>query len=122
MRPADEKRTDRARSLRRVPTDAEAKLWPHLRGRQLGGWKFVRQEPVGRYFADFACRDRLIIVEVDGGQHSESLYDERREDDLVALGYRVIRVWNNDVLTNIEGVLEMLLIELGGGATPHPDR
>jgi very-short-patch-repair endonuclease len=75
-----------------------------------------------RYFADFVCREKQIIVEVDGGQHSESLYDERRDADLAALGYRIIRVWNNDVLGNIEGVLEMLLIELGGGPTPHPDR
>jgi very-short-patch-repair endonuclease len=122
MRPADPQRTGRARSLRRIITDAEAKLWLHLRGRQLAGYKFVRQEPIGRYYADFVCRERRLIIEVDGGQHAESLYDERRDADLAAFGYRVVRVWNNDVLGNLEGVLEMLLQELGGGAPPHPDR
>jgi hypothetical protein len=61
-------------------------------------------------------------VEVDGGQHAENPCDEKRDAALTAFGYRVIRVWNHEVLTNIDGVLEMLLIELGGGATPHPDR
>ena len=80
--------------------------------RQLDGYKFVRQEPIGPYYADFACRERRLIVEVDGGQHLESIKDARRDGVLAALGYRVIRVWNNDVLNNIDGVLEMLLIEL----------
>ena len=122
MRPANEKRTGRARSLRRNSTDAEGKLWLRLRARQLGGWKFVRQEPIGRYYADFACRERRLAVEVDGGQHAESGYDEKRDAELAALGYRVLRVWNTDVLTNIEGVLEMILKELGGCSPPHPDR
>jgi very-short-patch-repair endonuclease len=122
MRPADEQRTDRARSLRRNSTDAEGKLWFHLRGRQLGGHKFVRQEPIGRYFVDFVCRERRVIIEVDGGQHSENLADEKRDAELTALGYRVLRFWNNEVLGNIDGVLETLLRELAGGATPHPDR
>jgi very-short-patch-repair endonuclease len=72
MRPANEERTDRARSLRRNSTDAEGKLWFRLRARQLGGWKFVRQEPIGRCYADFVCRERSLIIEVDGGQHAES--------------------------------------------------
>jgi very-short-patch-repair endonuclease len=122
MRGANDEQTSRARSLRRNSTDAEGKLWHHLRARQLGGWKFVRQQPVGRYFVDFVCRERHLIVEVDGGQHAENPYDEKRDAALNALGYRVIRVWNHEVLTNIDGVLEMPLMELGGGETPHPDR
>jgi very-short-patch-repair endonuclease len=87
-------------------------LWRHIRNRQLGGYKFVRQEPIGRYYADFACRDHHVIVEVDGGQHAESAADRQRDMELAALGYRVIRIWNNDVIENIAGVLEMLLFEL----------
>jgi very-short-patch-repair endonuclease len=83
-----------------------------LRDRQLGGFKFVRQEPIGRYYVDFVCRERLLIVEVDGGQHADSPSDRERDARLGALGYRVIRVWNNDVLANIEGVLQMLKSEL----------
>jgi very-short-patch-repair endonuclease len=72
----------------------------------------VRQEPIGPYCAEFACRECRLIVEVDGSQHAESVKDVRRDRKLVALGYRIIRVWNNDVLSNIDGVLEMLLVEL----------
>ena len=112
MRGKDERRVNRARSLRRALTPAETKLWANLRNRQLGGFKFTRQEPVGKYYADFACRDRHLIVEVDGGRHAESTADRQRDNDLAALGYRVIRIWNNDVIGNIDGVLEMLLSEL----------
>ncbi|MBV8649918.1 MAG: DUF559 domain-containing protein [Alphaproteobacteria bacterium] len=122
MRAADTKTTGRARALRRNSTDAEGKLWLHLRGRQLGGCKFVRQEPIGRYYADFVCRELRLIIEVDGGQHAENRYDDKRDTHLTALGYRVLRFWNTDVLTNVEGVLETILKELGGGAPPHPDR
>jgi very-short-patch-repair endonuclease len=111
MRGKDERRVGRARSLRRALTLAESRLWANLRNRQLGGFKFTRQEPIGKY-ADFACRDRHVIVEVDGGQHAESIADRQRDNDLAALGYRVIRIWNNDVIGNITGVLEMLLSEL----------
>jgi very-short-patch-repair endonuclease len=108
----DERRVHRARSLRRAFTPAESKLWSKLRDRQLDGFKFVRQEPVGTYYTDFLCRERRLVVEVDGGQHAESTADRRRDTDLAALGYRVIRIWNNDVIGNITGVLEMLLSEL----------
>jgi very-short-patch-repair endonuclease len=86
-------------------------LWSRLRNRQLGGFKLVRQEPIGRYYIDFVCRERRLIVEVDGGQNAESSLDRHRDRDLSGLGYRVIRVWNNDVLDNIEGVLQALLME-----------
>ena len=73
-------------------------LWTRIRSRQLGGFKFVRQEPIGRYYADFVCRDRPLIVELDGGQHAERPRDRQRDSELCALGYRVIRIWNNDVI------------------------
>ncbi len=118
MRGADAISTERARTLRRRSTDAELVLWRHLRDRQLGGFKFVRQEPVGPYCADFACRERRLVIEVDGGQHADSAADRLRDAALHELGYRTIRVWNNDVLGNIEGVLEMLKAELE--IAPHP--
>ena len=87
-------------------------LWTRLRGRQLGGFKFVRQEPIDRYYVDFVCRERRLIIELDGGQHSERPEDRQRDSELSALGYSVIRVRNNDVIENLDGVLETLLSEL----------
>jgi very-short-patch-repair endonuclease len=112
MRGKDERRVNRARSLRRALTPAETRLWASLRNRQLGGFKFTRQEPIGRYYADFACREQRLIVELDGGQHQGSAADRQRDSDLDALGSRVLRIWNNDVIENIDGVLETLLSEL----------
>ena len=90
-------------------TDAERKFWRVVRNRGLEGFKFVRQEPVGPYFADFACRDLHVVVEIDGSQHSESVRDKIRDEYIANAGYRVVRYWNNDVLTNIEGVADDLL-------------
>jgi len=87
-------------------------LWSRLRNRQLGGFKFTRQEAIDRYYVDFVCRERHLIVEVDGGQHAGRLADRQRDADLGARGYRVIRFWNNEVLNNLEGVLQSLLAEL----------
>ena len=112
MRGQDQKRIERARSLRRSLTPAEFALWARLRGRQLGGFKFVRQEPIRQYFVDFVCRERRLIIELDGGQHAESRDDRHRDRALCALGYRVIRIWNNDVIENLDGVLQTLLSEL----------
>jgi very-short-patch-repair endonuclease len=112
LRARDEQRTERARSLRRALTPAEFALWRRLRDRQLSGFKFVRQEPIDRYYVDFVCRERRLIIELDGGQHSERREDKRRDSTLCALGYRVIRIWNNDVIENLEGVLQTLLSEL----------
>jgi very-short-patch-repair endonuclease len=83
-----------------------------IRDRRLGGFKFTRQEPIDRYYVDFVCRERRLIVELDGGQHAESPNDRERDRALCALGYRVIRVWNNDVIENLDGVLQRLLSEL----------
>src|SRR5262252_2208397 len=112
LRGKDQKRTERARSLRRTPTPAEFALWTRIRARQLGGFKFVRQEPIGRYCVDFVCRERRLIVELDGGQHSENPEERDRDSELAVRGYRVIRIWNNDVIENRDGVLQMLLAEL----------
>jgi very-short-patch-repair endonuclease len=112
LRGKDQTRAERARSLRRALTPAEFALWTRLRGRQLGGFKFVRQEPVDRYYVDFVCRERRLIVELDGGQHSDRSNDRQRDSNLCARGYRVIRIWNNDVIENLEGVLQALLSEL----------
>jgi very-short-patch-repair endonuclease len=90
-------------------TDAEMVLWFALRDRRFGGFKFVRQEAIGNYVVDFVCRDRMIIVEVDGGQHLDNLRDVRRDARLNADGYRVLRFWNTDVLKNKSGVLKTIL-------------
>jgi very-short-patch-repair endonuclease len=79
----------------------------------LDGFKFVRQEPIGRYIADFVCREKNLIIEVDGGQHAESVKDVERDAYLTAQGYRLMRFWNNDVLTNREGVSLTILEALG---------
>jgi very-short-patch-repair endonuclease len=105
LRGANAKRTTRSRRLRRDSTDAERILWAALRARQLDGLKFVRQEPIGPYFADFVCRDAKLVVELDGGQHADSAYDARRDAMMREAGYRVLRLWNNEVLGNLEGAL-----------------
>ena len=97
-----------ARRLRREPTSAESKLWAELRNRQLENFKFVRQEPIGNYVADFVCRERRLIVEIDGATHSTDEEVERdavRTGSLERLGYRVIRFQNDDVYNAMEGVL-----------------
>lgn len=102
-----------ARRLRREQTDAERKLWSILRGRQLDGFKFRRQLPIDRYFADFACFEAKIIVELDGGQHADrTVYDEQRTRVLDSLGWRVVRFWNTHVLNEPQGVVDAILAEL----------
>jgi very-short-patch-repair endonuclease len=121
MRAANEIKTKRARRLRRSSTAAELRLWNRLRSRALGGYKFVRQEPIGPYVVDFICRERRLVVEVDGGQHAESVRDVVRDQWLAEHRYRVLRFWNNDVIGNIEGVLESIAAAVAE-APPHPDR
>jgi very-short-patch-repair endonuclease len=120
MRGAKDDKTEHARGLRRDATRAELLLWSKLRSRQLGGFKFVRQEPVGRYVVDSVCRDRRMIVEVDGGQHAGSHGDAIRDRWLHDHNYRILRFWNNDVLRNTDGVLETILSALLVEAPPHP--
>jgi very-short-patch-repair endonuclease len=112
MRGPDTSAVKQQRRLRRNSTDAEMRIWLALRDRRLGGFKFVRQETIGPYVADFACRGRKLIVELDGGQHSENNRDRARDAFLAAEGYKVLRFWNNDVMTNRDGVLEVILAEL----------
>jgi very-short-patch-repair endonuclease len=105
MRGRNEKTIRLARRLRLNQTDAETVLWNHIRSRQIDGHKFARQVPIGTYICDFVCREKQIVIEVDGGQHAESAADTVRDAYLIAEGYRVLRFWNNDVLGNLEGVL-----------------
>jgi very-short-patch-repair endonuclease len=121
MRGADGFRTERARRLRNAQTDAEATLWYRLRARRLNGYKFVRQEPVGPYIVDFVCREYRLIIEVDGGQHTDSQGDALRDKWLADRNYRVVRFWNNDISQNLTGVLETIATALAE-APPHPDR
>ncbi len=111
---------DAARDLRRNMTDAERLLWRHLRGRQLGGCKFRRQHPVDRYVLDFFCVEARLAVEVDGGQHDDEkarALDAERTRFLNEQGIRVLRFWNNEVLSNITGVLESIADRLDGGGS-----
>ena len=112
MRGPDSFSANRARRLRRDATDAESRLWLKLGDRRLSGFKFARQRPIGPYIVDFVCRDRKLIVEVDGGQHADNVRDRIRDDNLAAEGYRVLRFWNTDVLSNMDGVLITILAEL----------
>ena len=110
----------RARSLRETPTDAESLLWYHLRDRRLANFKFRRQRPIGPYFADFACLEAKLIVELDGGQHVEAAgYDEDRTRFIEAQGYRVLRFWNNEVMAQTDAVRERILQALQED-NPHP--
>ena len=97
-----------ARKLRIHSTDTEKYLWKYLRGRQLEEFKFRRQHTIGKYIVDFINLERKIIIEVDGGQHLENKKDKLRDKWLEEKGYEVLRFWDNEVLTNIEGVLESI--------------
>ena len=107
-----------ARQLRTSATDAERLLWRCLRQRQLNGWKFRRQYPIAGFIADFACIEQRLVMELDGGQHAErSAYDANRTAVMASYGFRVLRFWNNEVMSNLEGVVAVI----GGAAVqPHP--
>ena len=114
MRGADPLATGRSRALRRNQTDAEARLWHRLRDRRLSGHKFRRQVPLGPYFADFACMEKKLVVELDGGQHVEQAeQDTARSAFLHAQGFTVLRFWNDQVLRQTEAVLEEIQRHLG---------
>ncbi len=102
-----------AKDLRNNPTQPEQILWLYLKKSQLNGLKFRRQQPIGKYIVDFLCCSKKLVIELDGGQHSETEeYDKIRDKFLEAEGYKVIRIWNNDVYDNIEGVMEYLNNEI----------
>jgi very-short-patch-repair endonuclease len=97
-------------------TDAERKLWFALKDRRFRNLKFRRQVPVGPYVADFLCFDLRLVVEVDGGQHAESVRDAKRDRWFSDHDFRTLRFWNNDVLSNLDGVLTVI----AEVAAPHP--
>ncbi|MGA7868312.1 MAG: endonuclease domain-containing protein [Stellaceae bacterium] len=99
----------KARQLRQRPTDAERRMWSALRDRRLMKYKFRRQHPLGDFIVDFACTEFQLVIEVDGGQHSENVADTNRTAWLEDQGWKVLRFWNNDVLANPNGVIETIL-------------
>lgn len=112
--------TQLARALRKNMTDAERRLWYLLRNRQLWGWKFRRQHPVGPYIADFVCLEKKVVIEVDGGQHGENEdADWRRTSYLNKMGYQVLRFWNHEVLQEIDAVMDTIFDTLED-LPPHP--
>jgi very-short-patch-repair endonuclease len=96
-----------AQQLRRKQTDAENKLWMHLKNRRLSGVKFRRQHPIGNYIVDFVCLELKLIIEIDGHHNEEQFIEKdlQRQNWLESAGFQLIRFWNNDVLENIEGVI-----------------
>src|SRR5262245_61602220 len=104
---------DYARDLRNNATEAERRLWQHLRRRQLNGFKFRRQRPIGRYVCDFVCLEAGIVVELDGSQHlAQAPYDAQREAYLKSNGFRVLRFWNDAVFSEPEAVVQTILAAL----------
>jgi very-short-patch-repair endonuclease len=119
-----QKLTTIAKNLRKRPTNAEKLLWRHLRAKQMEGFKFRRQQPIGNYVVDFVCFDKRIVVEVDGGQHAiQRDKDIERDSYLIKNGFKVLRFWNNEVLQNIEGVLGEIRKSClkFPSPNPHPD-
>lgn len=111
--------------MRSNQTDAEQRLWYHLRAHRFMGLKFKRQKPVGRYIADFVCMEHRLIIELDGGQHAEeAAYDEQRDAWLRGQGYTVLRFWNNDVMQQLDSVLEQIASALSpaGGNKEAPSK
>jgi very-short-patch-repair endonuclease len=110
----------RAKRLRREQTNAERVFWFCVRDHRLAGLKFKRQVPIDRYIVDFLCADHKLVIELDGGQHATT--DEtNRTRILEAMGYLVLRFWNDDVLENTDGVLEEILNVIARSESPHPD-
>jgi very-short-patch-repair endonuclease len=108
--------TSLARGMRRSPTMAEKKLWWHLHHLSVNGSHCRRQVRVGRYIVDFASHKARLVIEVDGGQHADNAADAVRTNFIEGQGYRVLRFWNNDVLGNIDGVLEVIQTAIAGNS------
>jgi very-short-patch-repair endonuclease len=105
--------SDFARQLRRDMTEAERRLWQHLRAHRFAGEKFRRQQPMGPYVVDFVSHRSRLIVELDGGQHAVQVeYDRERTHWLESRGYRVVRFWNNDVLNDTDPVLDAIALAI----------
>ena len=114
MRGGNLNKTGRARQLRKVENEAEELMWQELRGRRLSGYKFVRQLPIGPFFADFACREKNLVVEIDGSQHAGSTRDRFRDETMNRNGWSVLRLWHADVLKDCQGILEVVVASLDG--------
>ena len=122
QRSYSKKTLEQAKALRQRQTDAEGLLWHYLRKKQLGGYKFRRQQPIGPYIVDFACMPEKLLVELDGGQHAERAdHDERRDAFLRSKGFRVLRFWNNEVFENCFGVLERVYEALPNPPPRQPE-
>ena len=114
---------NKAKTLRTNQTEAEQRLWYHLRAHRFMGLKFKRQKPMGRYIVDFVCMERQLIIELDGGQHVEQVaYDQHRDAWLRSQGYTVLRFWNNEVMHQLEDVLEQIRCTLSPGPSPTRGR
>jgi very-short-patch-repair endonuclease len=114
--------TDLARELRKRSTEAEKLLWGHLSRRQLEGFKFRRQQPIGPYIADFVNLDTKLIIELDGGQHAVARDEDKKRDEWLAeQGFEVLRFWDSEVFGNLEGILETVRSKLRS-PSPGPSR
>lgn len=112
-----------ARKLRSASTDAEHRLWQILRAHRLKDFKFKRQQPIGPYIVDFSCFAARLIVELDGGQHADAAkHDGARDAWLQSEGYRVLRIWNNELFENEAGVMDKIMEMLTLSPTPLPSR
>ena len=119
----EEKVLNNAKTLRTNQTEAEQRLWYHLRAHRFMDLKFKRQKPMGRYIVDFVCVERRLIIELDGGQHAEQVvYDQHRDAWLRSQGYTVLRFWNNEVMQQLDGVLEQIRLTLTLSPSPSPER
>jgi len=115
------KLTSFAKNLRENQTDTERFLWQSLRSKQLDGFKFRRQAPIGPYIVDFVCLERGVVIECDGGQHTfNRTKDKERDRWFEEQGYRVLRFWDSDVLKNPEGILEVILEACRDHPPLHP--
>lgn len=100
---------DYARQLRLHPSKAQKVLWYYLRQKRLNACKFRREHPIGSYIVDFVCLSKKLVVEIDGGQHALQVeYDKSRSRWLESEGFKILRFWNNEVLSNTEAVLEII--------------
>jgi len=111
---------DFSRQLRKDQTDAERALWQQLRGHRFMELKFKRQKVVGPYIVDFICLERMLVIELDGGQHLGSASDLERDAWLCARGFQVLRFWNHDVLLKMDSVLEAIRLALDSSPQPSP--
>ena len=112
---------DQAKRLRSRQTEAEQRLWYHLRAHRFMGLKFKRQKPLGHYIVDFICHECRLVVEVDGGQHTvQTDYDHQRDAWLRERGYRVLRFWNHEVMQELDGVLERIRLAALAPSPPAP--